>query len=124
MLTVEFVMEKSLVEEHQSNGIIEVTVREIQKQIIVIKSAWEERTKRHLIQAFLVEHAQRLMSRFQVGRDGRTAYELHAGERYRGQLVEFGERVYFMPIRPGGARQSKIGTSVTRWSIHRYQRPQ
>ena len=116
-------MEESLVEEHQSNGNIEVTVREIHKQIRVIKSAWEERTKRHPIQAFLVEHAQRLMSKFQVGRDGRTAYELHAGG-YRGQLVEFGERVYFMPIRPGGARQSKIGTSVTRWSIHRYQRPQ
>ena len=31
MPTVEFVMEESLVEEHQSNGTIEVTVREIQK---------------------------------------------------------------------------------------------
>ena len=31
MSTVEFVMEESLVEEHQSNGTIEVTVREIQK---------------------------------------------------------------------------------------------
>ena len=30
MPTVEFVMEESLVEEHQSNGTIEVTVREIQ----------------------------------------------------------------------------------------------
>ena len=29
--TVEFVMEESSVEEHQSNGTIEVTVREIQK---------------------------------------------------------------------------------------------
>ena len=31
MPTVEFVMEESPVEEHQSNGTIEVTVREIQK---------------------------------------------------------------------------------------------
>ena len=30
-------MVESLVEEHQSNGTIEVTVREIQKQIIVMK---------------------------------------------------------------------------------------
>ena len=28
-----------------------------------------------------------------------TAYELHAGKPYHRQLVEFGERVYFMPIR-------------------------
>ena len=60
------------------------------------------------ILAFLMEHAGRLMSRYQVGRDGRTAYELHAGKPYRRQLVEFGERVYFMPIRPGGARQAKL----------------
>ena len=48
------------------------------------------------------------MSRYQVGRDGRTAYELHAGKPYRRQLVEFGERVYFTPIRPGGARHAKL----------------
>ena len=47
------------------------------------------------------------MSRYQVGRDGRTAHELHAG-KYRRQLVEFGERVYFMPIRPGVARHEKL----------------
>ena len=35
MPTVEFVMEESPVEEHQSNGTIEVTVREIQKQVRV-----------------------------------------------------------------------------------------
>ena len=113
MPTVEFVMEESPVEEHQSNGTIEVTVREIQKQVRVMKSALEERMKcevpsRHPILAFLVEHAGKLMSRYQVGRDGRTAYELHAGKPYRRQLVEFGERVYFMPIRPGGARQAKL----------------
>ena len=53
-----------------------------------MKSALEERMKcevlsRHPILAFLVEHAGRLMSRYQVGRDGRTAYELHAGKPYR-----------------------------------------
>ena len=113
MPTVEFVMEESPVEEHQSNGTIELTVRKIQKQVRVMKSALEERMKcevlsRHPLLAFLVEHAGKLMSRYQVGRDGRTAYELHAGKPYRRQLVEFGERVYFMPIRPGGARQAKL----------------
>ena len=33
------------------------------------------------------------MSRYSVRRDGRTAYELHAGDAFRRQLVEFGERV-------------------------------
>ena len=47
---------------HQSNGTIEVTVWEIQKQVRVMESALEERMKcevpsRHPILAFLVEHA-------------------------------------------------------------------
>ena len=43
--TIEFVVEESLVEEHQSNGTNEVTLRETQKQIRVMKSALEERLK-------------------------------------------------------------------------------
>ena len=31
------------------------------------------------------------MSRYQVGRDGSTAYESPAGKPYRRQLVDFGE---------------------------------
>ena len=45
MPTVEFVMEESPVEEHQSNGTVEVTVLEIQNQVRVMKSALEERMK-------------------------------------------------------------------------------
>ena len=37
MPTVEFVMEERRVEVHQSNDTIEVTVREIQKQMIVAR---------------------------------------------------------------------------------------
>ena len=129
MLAVEFVMEESPVEERRSNGTIEVMVREIQKQVRVMKSALEERMKcevpsRHPVLAFLVEQAGRLMSRYQVGRDGRTAFELHASEPYRRQLVEFGERVYFMPIRPWRCKTSKTGSQMARWSTHRHQRSQ
>ena len=128
MLTVDFVMEESPVEEHQSNGTIEMAVRGIHKQVRVVKNALEERMKcevpsRHPILAFLVEHAGKLMSRYEVGRDGRTAYELHAGKPYRRQIVEFGERVYFMPIRPGGARQMKLDP-MWQDGIHWHQRSQ
>ena len=43
MLTAEVVIEGSPVEEHQSNGTIEVTVLEIQIEIRVRRSALEER---------------------------------------------------------------------------------
>ena len=32
----------------------------------------------------------------------------HAGMPYRTELVEFGERVHCMPVRPRGARQAKL----------------
>ena len=72
MPTVQFDMEESLVEENQSNGTTEVTMREIQKHMSVMKSALEERMKcevlsRHPNLVFLVEHAGTLMSRYQVG---------------------------------------------------------
>ena len=93
MPIVGFVMEESPVEEHQSNGTIEVTVREMQKQVRVMKSALEERMKCEVLSRHPIPGVS-----YQVGRDGRTAYELHAGKPYRRQLVEFGERVYFMAI--------------------------
>ena len=128
MPTVEFVMEESPVEEQQSNGTIEVTVRETQKQVRVMKSALEERMKcevlsRHPILAFLVEHAGRVMSSYQVGRDGLTAYELHAGKPYRRQLVEFGERVRHADS-TWRCKTSETGSQVARWSIHWHQRSQ
>ena len=92
MPTVEFVMEDFLVAENQSNGTIEVIVREIQKQVGVMKSALEEGMKcevlsKQFILAFLVEDAGKLMSKYHVCRDGRTVYELLAGNRR--QHVEF-----------------------------------
>ena len=109
--TVEFVME-SPVEEHQSNGTIEVTVREIQKQVRMMKSALEERIKcdvpsRHPILAFLVEHAGRMMSRCQVGRDGRTSTTCMLASRTADSWL-ISQTSVLMPIRPGGARQATL----------------
>ena len=85
MPTAEVVIEGSPVEEHQPNGTIEVTVLEIQMEIGVRGVRWKRDGCLRL-----VEHARMLMSRYPVGRDGRTAYEQHAGTACRRQLVEFG----------------------------------
>ena len=67
--------------------------------------------KWHPFLAFLVKHARRLMLRYQVGRDGRAAYELHAGKLYRRQLVACGERVLHAHS-TGRCKISKIGSQV------------
>ena len=48
--------------------------------------------------AWIPQHAGFLLSRFQVSKDGKTAYERLKGKAYRGELVDFGERVTFMPV--------------------------
>ena len=43
-----------------------------------------------------------------VGKDGRTAYERIKGKRSSVQLVPFGERVLYLPLKPKGTRANKM----------------
>ena len=44
---------------------------------------------------WLVRHAASLITRYQVGSDGRTAYERWKGKQHKKELAEFGECVHF-----------------------------
>ena len=71
---VEFVMEEGLFEEHQSDGTIEVTVREIQKQISVMQSALEERIKYEVLSSYPI-------LAFPVGARGQVAVRVSSWSR-------------------------------------------
>ena len=45
--------------------------------------------------AWLVEHAADVLSKYQVGDDGRTAYERLKGKKCQQETVEFGEKVHY-----------------------------
>ena len=45
--------------------------------------------------SWLVEHAADLLSKYQVGEDGRTGYERLKGKPCNHELVEFGEKVHY-----------------------------
>ena len=62
-----------------------------------------------------MKHAGKLMLRCQVGRDGRTAKELHAGKPCRRQLVEFGLSVFHADSTKS-CKTSEIGSQVARAS--------
>ena len=53
---------------------------------------------------------------FQVAADGKTAHERAKGESYRRELVDFGERVMFMPVSHG----AKLNKLESKWSFGRY----
>ena len=45
--------------------------------------------------AWLVQHAGETISKYQLGKDNKTAYERLMGKSCKEQVVEFGEKVYY-----------------------------
>ena len=117
----EVIPEESPVGDHQANGEIENAIKELEKQIRVLKLALEQKMQLvlqddHPLMSWIPQHAGFLLSRFQVAANGKTAYERLKGKAYRRELVDFGERVLFMPVVHGG-RMNKL---ETKWSHGRF----
>ena len=92
--------ELALVGDSRGNGIAERSVQAVEEMIRVHKLALERRLGNkvpvsHKIFNWLVEHCADILNRFQVGKDGKTAYFRLKGKRCRTQMVEFGRKVMF-----------------------------
>merc|ERR1712074_248799 len=86
--------------ESQSNGAVERCIQTVTAQIRTMKDALEKRygqevDSRSSILHWLVRHAASLITRYHVGKDGRTAYERWKGKQHKKELAEFGECVHF-----------------------------
>ena len=106
-------MEQSPVGCSASNGIVERAIQSVEHQMKVLKSAVESRWgvkigARHSIVPWLVEYAAVLLNRFEVGRDGRTAFERSKGRKARTLGLEFGEAVLW--------KRKPVGGSLTKLS--------
>ena len=90
--------------ESQSNGVVEDAGKTIREFAIMLKDQLEERAKTTLncddvISLWMIRWAAMLVSRFLVGRDGRTGYERRRGRRCKVPVVPFGEKVWYGEIR-------------------------
>ena len=79
----------------------------MQCQVRVLKLAVEQRwgallPARHCAMPWLVEYATYLLSRFEVGQDGKTAYERLKGKQARTLGVDFGEAILWRSRLPSG----------------------
>ena len=78
----------------------------------MIKSALEQRCGRiqgnHYVLTWLVEFAAVLLNRFEVGTDGKTAFERLRGKPSRILNLEFGEQVHFRRTRTD-SKMVKLG---------------
>ena len=110
------VIEHSPVHSSQSNGYIERAVQTVQGVIRTMRSALEEKWGvsigiDHAVWSWLVEYAGWLITRCEVGKDGRTPYERMKGKKGRIQGMEFGEGVWWKRRREGGP----LGKLTSMW---------
>ena len=92
--------------ESQSNGRIEEAGKTVREFTRVLKEQIEEKAKMALecneaIVMWMIRWAAMLVSRFLVGKDGRTAYERLRGRTCKAVVVPVGEKVWYKRIRKG-----------------------
>ena len=113
------VPERPPVGESQSNGIIECAVGLSAGQARTLKAALEHRIGASVppdarILCWLVEFAAYLMNRCDIGSDGKTRLQRLHGRRDNTPILEFGERILYMPAKParGGKWEPRFHPGV------------
>ena len=91
--------------ESQSNGIIERAVGLVAGQARTLKAALEHRIGTRAppdarIQCWLVEYAAYLMNFCDIGSDEKTPLQRLHGRRDNTPILEFGEKILYMPAKP------------------------
>ena len=107
------ILENSPVGDSQANGAAERAVQAVAEQVRVLRRGLEQRlgvrlSGKHPVTAWLVEHAADLLSKYQIGDDGKTGYERWKGKRFQQEEVEFGEKIHYRENLKARAKQLKL----------------
>ena len=92
--------QNSPVGESQANGLVERAVRSVKDQVRTLRLALQKRVGcripvGHPIMTWMVKHAGELISKYQLNRDGKTAYYKVFGKPCKDVIVEIGEEVHY-----------------------------
>ena len=107
------ILENSPVGDSRANGAAERAVQALAEQVRVLRRGLEQRlglrlSGKHPVTAWLVEHAADVLSKYQVGDDGKTGYERWKGKPYRGEEIEFGEKIHYRENIKARPKQNKL----------------
>ena len=97
----------------QANGAAEKAVQDYMGQVMVMKIGLEARLKCKVESEWITELAGELLSRGQVGKDGRTAYFRLYGRNSAKTVLGIGEQVMAKPLR--GRKSQKKLSLKERW---------
>ena len=97
-------VEHSRVGDSASNGRVERCIQELGGQVRTLRVALEERLRTtiplsHPIVPWLIRHSADILNKCQVREEGKTSFELIKGRACIEPLAEFGEYVYFKPLK-------------------------
>ena len=100
--------------EHQSSGSIEDAVKLVKGLVRVHHRALENAIgasipSRHPIFTWLAEHVGDILTKYTVGKDGRTPYERLIGRKVREELLSFGEQVWYKK------KRGSVGDLDSQW---------
>ena len=106
----EIILEESPVAESQSNGAAEEACRSVKGMTRTLRHSLEALHgisigPAHPVLPWMVQHGAFLVSRGQLGSDGKTAFSRRRGRSYKRDLPAFGEKVLYLQA---GKRRSKL----------------
>eukprot|EP00435_Cladocopium_sp_Y103_P033123 s170_g8.t1 len=99
MADVEVIQRNSPVGDHQANGMIEVSVRELKRQMRALRMSLESKLKmtldnNHPLVAWISSFAAEALNVFRKDASGKTAYEKEFSRKWTKPCLEYGEKIY------------------------------
>ena len=99
--------------ESPSNGVVEEAGKTIREFTRVMKEQLEDKAQVQLepgdiVVQWMIRWAAMLVSRYMVGKDGRTGYERRRGRKCKIPVVAFGEKVWYREARDTKERKDKF----------------
>ena len=97
--------------EHASNGVVEEAGKTVRDMAKVLKLQLESKLGRTLqmkepIMHWLIRWAAMALSRFQVGKDHKTAYQRQTGRPCSVEVVPFGEKIWYRTAPDTGPKRA------------------
>lgn len=109
---------KSAAYSSQSNGVAERAVRSFEEAMRVLNLGLAGRLPRqlpaeHPMMHWIADHCGRLISRFEVGKDGEPARQRLRGNKYKQPIVEIGEQIWWRE--PWASKKAKKDKLEPKW---------
>ena len=90
-----------------ANGRVEMVVREMKRQCRTLRISAEQNTSVRIapdspLLSWLPRFAAQVTNKLGIGKDGKTSEMRRTGRRWRKQMAQFGEKVWFRKIGQDG----------------------